>query len=49
MYTEVHTVLRAVVVDFFFNCWCLEIPSDNFFVTYQGVYNHAQNFKLEVF
>jgi hypothetical protein len=23
------TVLRAVVADFFFNCWCLEIPSDN--------------------
>jgi hypothetical protein len=25
----VSTVLRAVSADFFFNCWCLEIPSDN--------------------
>jgi hypothetical protein len=23
------TVLRAVAADFFFNCWYLEIPSDN--------------------
>jgi hypothetical protein len=22
-------VLRAVAADFFFSCWCLEIPSDN--------------------
>jgi hypothetical protein len=21
--------MRAVVADFFFNCWCFEIPSDN--------------------
>jgi hypothetical protein len=26
---EASTVLRAVAADFFFNCWCLEIPSDN--------------------
>jgi hypothetical protein len=29
VYTEVRTVLRAALTDFFFNCWCLEIPSDN--------------------
>jgi hypothetical protein len=28
MCVEVSTVLRAVAVDFFFNCWCLKIPSD---------------------
>jgi hypothetical protein len=27
--TEASTVLRAVAEDFFFNCSCLEIPSDN--------------------
>jgi hypothetical protein len=26
---EASAVLRAVAADFFFNCWCLEIPSDN--------------------
>jgi hypothetical protein len=26
--TEANTVLRAVVADFFFNCWYLELPSD---------------------
>jgi hypothetical protein len=29
MCAEASTVLRAVAVDFFFNCWYLEIPSDN--------------------
>jgi hypothetical protein len=29
MCTEASTVLRAVAADFFFNCWYLEIPSDN--------------------
>jgi hypothetical protein len=29
MCAEVSTVLRAVAADFFFNCWCSEIPSDN--------------------
>jgi hypothetical protein len=29
MCAEASTVLRAVVADFFFNCWCLGIPSDN--------------------
>jgi hypothetical protein len=23
------TVLSAVAADFFFSCWCLEVPSDN--------------------
>jgi hypothetical protein len=26
---EASTILRAVAADFFFNCWYLEIPSDN--------------------
>jgi hypothetical protein len=26
---EASTIFRAVAVDFFFNCWCLEIPLDN--------------------
>jgi hypothetical protein len=29
MFAEASTVLRAVAEDFFFNCWYLEIPSDN--------------------
>jgi hypothetical protein len=29
MFAEASTVLRAVAEDFFFNCWCVEIPSDN--------------------
>jgi hypothetical protein len=29
VFTEASIVLRAVAADFFFNCWCLEIPSDN--------------------
>jgi hypothetical protein len=29
MCAEANTILRAVAVDFFFNCWYLEIPSDN--------------------
>jgi hypothetical protein len=29
MCAEANTILRAVAADFFFNCWCLEIPSDN--------------------
>jgi hypothetical protein len=28
VYTEARAVLRAVVTDFFFNCCCLEVPSD---------------------
>jgi hypothetical protein len=29
MFAEASTILRAVAADFFFNCWYLEIPSDN--------------------
>jgi hypothetical protein len=29
MCAEAISVLRAVAADFFYNCWCLEIPSDN--------------------
>jgi hypothetical protein len=29
MRAEASTILRAVAADFFFNCWYLEIPSDN--------------------
>jgi hypothetical protein len=29
MCAEASTVLRAVAEYFFFNCWCLKIPSDN--------------------
>jgi hypothetical protein len=34
MCSEASTVLRAVAADFSFNCWCVEIPSDN--RTYEG-------------
>jgi hypothetical protein len=33
---DASTVLRAVVVDFFFNCWCLEISLETIFGMYQG-------------
>jgi hypothetical protein len=29
MCAELNTALRIVAADFFFNCWCLEISSDN--------------------
>jgi hypothetical protein len=29
MCADASTILRAVAADFFFNCWYLEIPSDN--------------------
>jgi hypothetical protein len=29
MWAEASTILRAVAADFFFNCCCLKIPSDN--------------------
>jgi hypothetical protein len=28
MWAEASTIFRAVVTDFFFNCWYLEMPSD---------------------
>jgi hypothetical protein len=34
MHAEASAVLRAVVADFFFSCWCLEIRRD--FGKYQG-------------
>jgi hypothetical protein len=36
MCPEASTVLRAVAADLFFNCWYLEIPSDNRIRKYQG-------------
>jgi hypothetical protein len=36
MCAETSAVLRAVAADFFFNCWYLQIPSDNCIRTYQG-------------
>jgi hypothetical protein len=41
------TILRAVVADFFFNCWYLEIPSDNRIRHIpRCVHYHAQGFRL---
>jgi hypothetical protein len=36
-----------VAVDFFFNCWCLEIPSENH-IGHEPrcVYNHARRVRL---
>jgi hypothetical protein len=43
-------LLRAVVVDFFFNCWCLQIPSDDHIQHKPGcIHYHAQSFRLEAF
>jgi hypothetical protein len=50
MCAEASTVLRAVVADFFFNCWYLEIPSDNRNRHIpRCVHYHAQGFRLETF
>jgi hypothetical protein len=50
VYTDASTVLRTVAVDFFFNCWCLEIPSDNRIRhAPRCVHYHAQGFQLETF
>jgi hypothetical protein len=47
---ETKTVLRAVAKDFFFNCWCLEIPSDNSIRHVpMCVCYHAQGVRLETF
>jgi hypothetical protein len=44
VYTEAPTVLKAVMTDFFFNCWCFEIPSENRILHVPGcVYNHEEN------
>jgi hypothetical protein len=48
MCAEASTVLRAVAADFFFNCWHLEIPSDNRIGHVpRCVHCHAQGFKLK--
>jgi dUTPase len=48
MCAEASTVLRAVAANFFFNCWCLEIPSDNRIRHIpRCVHDHAQGFRLE--
>jgi hypothetical protein len=36
MCAEANTILRAVVEEFFFNCWYLEILRITIFGTYQG-------------
>jgi hypothetical protein len=47
---EASTVLRAVAVDFFFNCWCLEMPSNNHIQhILRCVHYHANSFQLETF
>jgi hypothetical protein len=43
-------ILIAVAVDFFFNCWYLEIPSDNHIQHIpKCVHYHAQGLRLEMF
>jgi hypothetical protein len=50
MCAEASTVLRAEAADFFFNCLCLEIPSDNRIRHVpRFVHYHAQGFLLETF
>jgi hypothetical protein len=47
---EASIELRSVAADFFFNCWYLEIPSDNRIRHVpRCVYCHAQSFRLEAF
>jgi hypothetical protein len=47
MCAEAGTILRAVAADFFFNCWYLEIPSDDHIRHIpKCVHNHAQGFRL---
>jgi hypothetical protein len=48
MCAEASTVLRAVAADFFCNCWCLEIPSNNRIRnTPRCLHYHAQGFLEE--
>jgi hypothetical protein len=48
MCAKASTVLRAVAADFFFNCWYLEIPSDDRIRNVpRCVHYHAQSFRLE--
>jgi hypothetical protein len=47
---EASTVLRAVVADFLFNCWYLEIPLDNHIQHIpRCVHYHAKCLRLETF
>jgi hypothetical protein len=49
MCAEASAVLRAVWGDFYFNCWYLEIPSDNRIRHIpKCVHYHAQGFRLEI-
>jgi hypothetical protein len=48
--TVANTIFRAVVADFFFHCWYLEIPSNNRIRHVpRCVHYHAQGFQLETF
>jgi hypothetical protein len=50
MCSETSTVLRAVVADFFFNCWYFEIPSDkHIWHIPRCIHYHAQGLRLETF
>jgi hypothetical protein len=40
MCAEASSVLRAVAADFFFNCWFLEIPSNNRIRHIPRIQNH---------
>jgi hypothetical protein len=49
MEAEASTIMRAVVTDFFFKCWYLEIPSDNRIRHISRcVHYHAQGFGSEM-
>jgi hypothetical protein len=47
---EANTLLRVVSADFFFNCWFMEIPSDNR-IRHEprSIHYHAQGFRLKAF
>jgi hypothetical protein len=48
--TEAGTVLRPVALDFFFNCWYLEIPLDNCIRHVPRRFHyHEQGLRLETF
>jgi hypothetical protein len=45
VYAEARTIYRAVMTDFFFKFWCLEVPSDSRIQQVPGcVYNSTQYF-----
>jgi hypothetical protein len=47
MFSEASTILRAVAGDFFFNCWRLEIPSDNRSLKYKSHFvSYVRNLKV---